>query len=239
MSTLGTPVKEENFSLDMAERMLAELQQGMDSPLFADKENTPQRPPTTTAAKNATKSDGVQKNMNHELRASAHADRSRAGEGKAMNDSDEGMDLPQRLTRGPEAAAAIQDLQRCSVAIAASANAGVHDPNTFARGDLFLRQRFFTTTWKKRFASLVEHAYFGPVLFLFRYDKKGHVNPKMSTMIALADAEVRMGDDCADTNGIFRCQFSLKARRKYILSVNDALMREYWIENLRSFADSA
>uniref|UniRef100_A0A7S1ERG8 PH domain-containing protein n=1 Tax=Timspurckia oligopyrenoides TaxID=708627 RepID=A0A7S1ERG8_9RHOD len=212
--SLGTRMDSEGMNILLAEQMLAEFQKSMDaasdnSSDVADRENAP-----------------AQKNFGGTTR-----------KGNDQEESNELFDIPSRLTQNPGAAAALRDLERCSIAIAANANAGkAEDPNTFARGDLYLRQRFFTTSWNKRYAVVVNHAYFGPVLFLFKYDKRGQIMDKQSRMIILVDSSVKMADDVRDNTGVYRCVFTLKTKKKYIIAAPDAIGREYWISVLRSYS---
>lgn len=109
-----------------------------------------------------------------------------------------------------------------------------------AQGELELRSRFFRR-WNTRYASIVDHAYFGAVLFLFRHDSKasrsGTIALKNSKMIVLAESTVRELDGFRK-NGP-PSLFELKtAQRKYVFACLDDAQRKYWLDNLTSYASS-
>eukprot|EP00180_Rhodochaete_pulchella_P001665 Plantae.Rhodophyta-Rhodochaete_pulchella.ctg25093.p2 GENE.Plantae.Rhodophyta-Rhodochaete_pulchella.ctg25093~~Plantae.Rhodophyta-Rhodochaete_pulchella.ctg25093.p2 ORF type:complete len:146 (+),score=20.39 Plantae.Rhodophyta-Rhodochaete_pulchella.ctg25093:219-656(+) len=144
------------------------------------------------------------------------------------------------------------DLQRASVAIAQARNLSqkpapgaindgdivTHDPMSRATGDVYMRSRLpLFAMWRRRYASVVDHAYFGPVLFLFKYDNNGAVACKHSAMVALDDCDVSLGRNSRDREGRYKMEFSLKTeRRKYTFATVDNMKREYWIEHLRSIS---
>ena len=220
------------FSLDMAEKMLAELQDSLGGGAEWNEKENGMPTPSLTPAKNTPLKPMERPAQNDDLDLTPAFVKDREDE------KNEGHDIPIRFTQPgvPGAQQAMKDIERCSIMIADKVNSG-EDPITCGRGDIFARQKFFATTWKKRFAAVVDHAYFGPVLFLFKYDKKGHVIARTGQMIVLADSETRLADDVRGGDGAYRCQFVLKtARRKYVFSTSDALSREYWIDLLRSYS---
>lgn len=171
------------------------------------------------------------------------------------DDDDTGMDVPDRLTIGPGAAAARLDLKRCTVRVHRQlvnqikthsmkpATADMkNQPHELSRcqGELWIKSRVPMVGWKKRYGSIVDHAYFGPVLFLFRYDHKGHVALQNSMMIVLVDSEVRLGRNTVTRDGQYRCEFVLKTtKRRYVFAANHTMRRDYWIRNLESIQEKA
>ncbi|KAA8495651.1 hypothetical protein FVE85_1806 [Porphyridium purpureum] len=227
---------ETEFDLTMAEQMLAELQESIGGANdWQDKENntphlTPAKDAPTKGAPAFADLEPSAESM--EFKPLFQGDREHAKDHMA-----ESHDIPVRFTQQPGAEQAMRDIAHCSGVIAAKVNSGEELQNTCGRGDLFIRQKFFTTMWKKRFATVVDHAYFGPVLFLFKYDKKNHIVAKTSQMIVLQESDSKLADDVRGSDGVYRCQFTLKTgKRKYVFSTSDALGREYWIELLRSYA---
>lgn len=171
------------------------------------------------------------------------------------DDDDAGMDVPDRLTIGPGAAAARLDLKRCTVRVHRQlmdqikthsmkpAAAGTkNQPQELSRcqGELWLKSRVPMVGWKKRYGSIVDHSFFGPVLFLFRYDHKGHVALQNSMMIVLVDSEVRLGRNSVTRDGQYRCEFVLRTtKRRYVFAANHTMRRDYWLRNLESIQEKA
>lgn len=101
-----------------------------------------------------------------------------------------------------------------------------------AQGELWWRHPW-TRLYRRRFGSIVDHEYFGPVLFLFKYDGKGNVALKRSCMVVLHDSSVRLGGNKRGGDGRFRCEFRLvTAKRGYALACRDTMKRDYWLEEL-------
>lgn len=171
------------------------------------------------------------------------------------DDDDTGMDVPDRLTIGPGAAAARLDLKRCTVRVHRQLVNQIkthsmkpptadmkNQPHELSRcqGELWIKSRVPMVGWKKRYGSIVDHAYFGPVLFLFRYDHKGHVALQNSMMIVLVDSEVRLGRNTVMRDGQYRCEFILRTtKRRYVFAANHTMRRDYWIRNLESIQEKA
>ncbi|KAJ8907611.1 hypothetical protein NDN08_007721 [Rhodosorus marinus] len=101
------------------------------------------------------------------------------------------------------------------------------------QGELYLKSRWLHR-WKKRFGSVANHAQYGPVLFLFAYDKEGNVDLKNSKMIALLESSVKLGRNVKSADGKFKCEFILSTqKRRHILAAADAVARDFWIENMK------
>lgn len=167
-----------------------------------------------------------------------------------------GFDVPDRLTMGPGAAAARLDLHRCTMRVhkqlvdqiktnsmkPASAPEVVEQREELSRcqGELWLKSRVPMRGWKKRYGSIVDHAYFGPVLFLFKYDAKGNVTLTNSMMIVLVDSHVRLGKNSTTRDRAYRCEFLLKTtKRRYVIAANHTMRRDYWLRNLETIQQQA
>lgn len=171
------------------------------------------------------------------------------------DDDGDGLDVPDRLTVGPGAAAARLDLQRCTIRVhkqlvdQLKTNSMKSDPVlpssngdelSRCQGELWLKSRIPMRGWKKRYGSIVDHAYFGPVLFLFKYDGKGNVALHHSMMIVLVDSKVRLGKNTTTKDQGYRCEFFLgTTKRKYVLAANHTMRRDYWLRNLESIQQQA
>ncbi len=171
----------------------------------------------------------------------------------ASEEEDDGdvFDVPKDMMTGTGGGKALRELQCASVtagnelaaqvremASKEEANAMARERISRAQGELELRSRFFRR-WNTRYASIVDHAYFGAVLFLFRHDSKasrqGTIALKNSKMIVLADSTVRELDGFRK-NGP-PSLFELKtAQRKYVFACLDDEQRSYWLDNLTSYA---
>ena len=161
-----------------------------------------------------------------------------------------GFDIPTRLTIGPNAKAARLDLQRCTIQVhkqlkeqlgRESMHPGkLHGEErdsmgqlSRAQGELFLKSRIPMMGWRRRYGSIVDHSYFGPVLFLFKYDSDGDVALHHSMMIVLVESQVRLGKNSLNEKGDHRCEFHLTtSRRKYRLSTAHTKDRDNWLKNL-------
>lgn len=101
-----------------------------------------------------------------------------------------------------------------------------------AQGELWWRHPW-TRMYRRRFGSIVDHEWFGPVLFLFKYDGKGNVALKRSCMVVLHGSSVKLGGNKRGGDGRFRCEFKLvTAKRAYGLACRDTMKRDYWLEEL-------
>lgn len=168
-----------------------------------------------------------------------------------------GIDVPDRLTMGPGAAAARLDLHRCTIRVhrqlvdqikthSMKPPSSLPDQSTApeelsrCQGELWLKSRVPMRGWKKRYGSIVDHAYFGPVLFLFKYDAKGNVTLTNSMMIVLVDSHVRLGKNTTTKDREYRCEFILKTtKRRYVIAANHTMRRDYWLRNLETIQQQA
>jgi hypothetical protein len=173
------------------------------------------------------------------------------GEEEGEDDDGAIFDGPAAMMNGvPDIEPALRDLQRASikaghelaiVAFGASTaqRKGVPpaDRVSRAQGELSLRSRILRR-WNSRFASVVDHAYFGAVLFLFCLDaketKRGGLALKNSKMIVLADTHVQE----VDVRRRSRVSYLLElrtAQRRYVFCCDDERQRNYWVSNLTRY----
>lgn len=106
------------------------------------------------------------------------------------------------------------------------------------QGQLMLRSRIFRR-WNLRYATIINQAYFGPVLLLFRPDSKplfsSSFTLKSSKMIALAHTTVAVQEEPKKHNNGLIYMFSLTtSQRTYTFACNDTKTRNTWVANLSS-----
>lgn len=107
------------------------------------------------------------------------------------------------------------------------------------QGQLLLRSRLFRR-WNLRYVTVIQQAYFGPVLLLFRPDSKpifqSAFSLKSSKMVALAHAKVSMQEAPRKHNGSAIHLFDLTtSHRTYTFACMDPESRTHWVANLSSF----
>jgi hypothetical protein len=202
--------------------------------IITDGSEKPQFPDMTRVGE-TRKNDGGPRNLK-DLKLSCAND---------TDDDGDVLDAPSGMTRFPDVEPAFRDLQRTSikaghelavVAFGASTaqmrGAPRRDRVSRAQGELLLRSRFFRL-WHSRFASVVDHAYFGAVLFLFCLDRKDAregIVLKNSKMIVLADTRVQEVD--IRRRGRVCHLLELKtSQRKYVFACDDKRQRDYWLNN--------
>lgn len=109
------------------------------------------------------------------------------------------------------------------------------------QGQLLLRSRLFRR-WNLRYVTVIQQAYFGPVLLLFRPDSKPLFQTfalKSSKMVALAHAKVSMQEAPRKHNGSVIHLFDLTtSHRTYTFACLDPESRTQWVANLSSFMSS-
>lgn len=170
------------------------------------------------------------------------------------DESEEVLDAPPEMAQHPGIEPALRDLQRASIragnelAVAAftASTALAHGARresqvSRAHGEVLLRGRFLRM-WTKRYASVVDHAYFGAVLFLFHavdgpaYSKQQHNEDRSlvlrnSKMIVLADTNVQEVDVRRKNRTAFLFELST-SQRKYVFACQSPRQRAYWVDNL-------
>lgn len=110
------------------------------------------------------------------------------------------------------------------------------DRETQRQGQLFLRTRLFRR-WNMRYATIVNQAYFGPVLILFRPDSKqllqSSVSLKNSKMIALVHSSVSSVDKPRKHGNNMLFVFEVTtSQRTYVFACTGVKQREYWMSQL-------
>lgn len=105
------------------------------------------------------------------------------------------------------------------------------------QGQLMLRSRLFRR-WNLRYATVVNQAYFGPVLLLFRPDKplfQSAFTLKSSKMIALTHSKVTEHEKPRKHNNGLIYMFDLTtSQRTYTFACTDLKTRSLWVTNLSS-----
>lgn len=177
---------------------------------------------------------------------------------KSAEEDDGALDVPAPLATSPAADRAMRDLQRASVTAATELAASIRmlsnngsPPKSGApispgisrmpgsnklQGQLYVRTRIFRR-WNLRYATIIQQAFFGPVLLLFRPDNKpifpGGMALKSSKMIALAQSSVRVIEITSRRQSAVRAVFELTtSQRTYILGCTDESSRSLWMDNL-------
>lgn len=103
--------------------------------------------------------------------------------------------------------------------------------------DLWVRKGILWKRWRRRFASVVSHEFFGRVLCLFSYNSSGTVISTRSQMIVLKEAVVRPLRDPIEHSSGLRYGFVLQTSSKeYYLAAQDAVTRGAWLKELRRAA---
>ena len=105
-------------------------------------------------------------------------------------------------------------------------------------GDMWVRKGVMWKRWRRRYASIVSHQFFGKVLCLFCYDGQGGVMSKRSQIVVLNGSVCRAERERAEfgkERGKF--VFALRTRSKeYLFAADSDEMRWNWIRELRDAA---
>lgn len=117
------------------------------------------------------------------------------------------------------------------------------DPTSLGRvveemeGDLLVRKGVIWKRWRRRYASMVSHQFFGRVLCLFSYDGSGGVNSARSQIIVLKDGLCRGVRMAVEVAGVQRYPFVLRtAAKEYYFAADSEEMRRKWVSELRDAA---
>lgn len=104
-------------------------------------------------------------------------------------------------------------------------------------GDLLVRKGVLWKRWRRRYASMVSHQFFGRVLCLFSYDSTGGVNSARSQIIVLRDGLCRGIRMPVEVAGVQRYPFVLRtAAKEYYFAAESEEMRRKWVSQLRDAA---
>lgn len=103
-------------------------------------------------------------------------------------------------------------------------------------GDLWVRKGNLWKRWRKRYASIVTHQFFGRVLCLFSYDTNGNVISSKSEVIVLSQALCRALRETAEIGNELHYVLVLRTGKEYYFAVNSDATRRKWIKELRQAA---
>lgn len=104
-------------------------------------------------------------------------------------------------------------------------------------GDMWVRKGVLWKRWRRRYASMVSHQFFGRVLCLFSYDASGGVNSARSQIIVLRDGLCRGMRNTVDVAGVERYAFVLRtAAKEYYFAAESDELRRNWVRELRDAA---
>ncbi len=104
-------------------------------------------------------------------------------------------------------------------------------------GDLLVRKGVLWKRWRRRYASIVSHQFFGRVLCLFSYDASGGVNSSRSQIIVLRDGLCRGIRMPVEVAGQERFSFVLRtAAKEYYFAADSDEVRRKWVSELRDAA---
>lgn len=104
-------------------------------------------------------------------------------------------------------------------------------------GDLLVRKGVLWKRWRRRYASMVSHQFFGRVLCLFSYDASGGVNSSRSQIIVLRDGLCRGIRMPVEVAGQERFSFVLRtAAKEYYFAADSDEVRRKWVSELRDAA---
>lgn len=104
-------------------------------------------------------------------------------------------------------------------------------------GDMWVRKGVVWKRWRRRYASIVSHQYFGKVMCLFSYDSNGGVISTRSQIVVLHGSLCRSLKDGVEIGGTPRFAFQLRTSSKeYYFAAESDEIRRNWIKELRDAA---
>lgn len=103
-------------------------------------------------------------------------------------------------------------------------------------GDIWMRRGNLWKRWRRRYASIVSHQFFGRVLCLFSYDSAGNVISSRSEIIVLSKALCRAVRDTVEAGGELQHMFVLRTSKEYYFATSSDEERRKWIRELREAA---
>jgi PH domain len=106
-------------------------------------------------------------------------------------------------------------------------------------GDMWVRRGSLWKRWRRRYASIVSHKFFGRVLCLFSYDPSGAVISTKSEIIVLSSALCRSVRDPLEIGGAEQFVFVLRTAKEYYFAINSDTTRRAWVRELRQAARMA
>lgn len=104
-------------------------------------------------------------------------------------------------------------------------------------GDMWVRKGVVWKRWRRRYATIVSHQFFGKVMCLFNYDSSGGRISTRSQIVVLQGSLCRALRDKVDIGGKQRFVFVLRTLSKeYYFAAETDEMRRNWIRELRDAA---
>lgn len=104
-------------------------------------------------------------------------------------------------------------------------------------GDMWVRKGVVWKRWRRRYASIVSHQFFGKVMCLFSYDSHGGVISTRSQIVVLNGSLCRAMRDRVEIGGAERYMFVLRTSSKeYSFAAESDEVRRNWIRELRDAA---
>lgn len=104
-------------------------------------------------------------------------------------------------------------------------------------GDMWVRKGLVWKRWRRRYASIVSHQFFGKVMCLFSYDSSGGVISTRSQIVVLNSSLCRSCKELVDIGGSSRYVFQLRTSSKeYYFAAETDEIRRNWIKELRDAA---
>lgn len=104
-------------------------------------------------------------------------------------------------------------------------------------GDMWVRKGLVWKRWRRRYASIVSHQFFGKVMCLFSYDSSGGVISTRSQIVVLNSSLCRSCKEMVDIGGSSRYVFQLRTSSKeYYFAAETDEIRRNWIKELRDAA---
>lgn len=104
-------------------------------------------------------------------------------------------------------------------------------------GDMWVRKGLVWKRWRRRYASIVSHQFFGKVMCLFSYDSSGGVISTRSQIVVLNSSLCRSCKELVEIGGSGRYVFQLRTSSKeYYFAAESDEIRRNWIKELRDAA---
>lgn len=104
-------------------------------------------------------------------------------------------------------------------------------------GDMWVRKGLLWKRWRRRYASIVSHQFFGRVMCLFSYDSSGGVISTRSQIVVLNSALCRAVREKVEIGGMQRYMFVLRsATKEYFFAAESDEIRRNWVRELREAA---
>lgn len=104
-------------------------------------------------------------------------------------------------------------------------------------GDMWIRKGVVWKRWRRRYASIVSHQFFGKVMCLFSYDSSGGRISTRSQIVVLQGSLCRALRDNVEIGGEQRHVFVLRTSTKeYYFAAETDEIRRNWIRELRDAA---